>query len=156
MSANDVHGYGVPSGDEPEDEPYVPSVPQLRDFLVYTAEKGGSDLHLKAGGPAYLRVDGDLSEVHDLPVLRPADTERFAGEVLHGRSLEAYLRGEEADTAYSVPGVGRFRVAVFRQRGSVGLVLRRVLPSHQQFDALGLPPVVRALAEEHRGLVLVT
>jgi twitching motility protein PilT len=128
----------------------------IRDYLQLLVDKGGSDLHLKAGGPAYVRIDGDLSEVHDLPWLYSEDTERFAREVLDGRALATFERGEEADCAYAVQGLGRFRVAVFRQRGSTGLVLRRVLPGNQTFDELGLPPVCRALAEEHRGLVLVT
>src|SRR5207249_4934634 len=66
------------------------------------------------------------------------------------------LATSEADFAHSVTGLGRFRVNVFRQRGSVGLVFRRVLPGAPSFDALGLPPVVARLAEEPRGLVLVT
>ena len=128
----------------------------IRDYLQLLVDKGGSDLHLKAGGPAYIRIDGDLTEVHDLPWLYAEDTERFANEVLEGRALESFHRGEEADSAYAINGLGRFRVAVFSQRGATGLVLRRVLPGNQSFEELGLPPVCRALAEEHRGLVLVT
>jgi twitching motility protein PilT len=128
----------------------------IDDYLRYTVEKSGSDLHLKAGGPAYVRVDGQLDEVHDLPVLHPPDTERFAREIMAPRMWERFLEGQEADFAVSLQGVGRFRAAVFRQRGSIGLVLRRVLPANQSFDELNLPPVVRKLAEEHRGLVLVT
>ncbi|HUH07575.1 MAG TPA: PilT/PilU family type 4a pilus ATPase [Egibacteraceae bacterium] len=128
----------------------------IHSYLKYLADKGGSDLHLNAGGPAYVRVDGDLSDVHDLPVLSPDDTERMALELMDPLSRERFDRGDEADFAYSLHGVGRFRVAVFRQRGSVGMVLRRVLPGSQSFDDLGLPPVVRKLAEEHRGLALVT
>jgi twitching motility protein PilT len=128
----------------------------IDDYLRYTVEKSGSDLHLKAGGPAYVRVDGQLDEVHDLPVLHPPDTERFAREIMAPRMWERFLEGQEADFAVSLQGVGRFRAAVFRQRGSIGLVLRRVLPANQSFEELRLPSVCRALAEEHRGLVLVT
>ncbi|AXV09750.1 Twitching motility protein PilT [Euzebya pacifica] len=128
----------------------------IRDYLQLLVDKDGSDLHLKAGGPAYVRIDGELSEIHDLPWLYSEDTERFAREVLDGRALDHFESGAEADCAYAVHGLGRFRVAVFRQRGSTGLVLRRVLPGNQSFDELGLPPVCRAMAEEHRGLVLVT
>jgi twitching motility protein PilT len=128
----------------------------IRDYLQLLVDHDGSDLHLKAGGPAYIRVDGDLNEVHELPWLYSEDTDRFAREILEGRPLEMYERGEEADSAYAINGLGRFRVAVFRQRGSTGLVLRRVLPASQTFDDLGLPPVCRAMAEEHRGLLLIT
>ena len=129
---------------------------KIRDYLQVLVDKDGSDLHLKAGGPAFIRVDGDLNEVNDLPWLHPEDTEAMALEVLTGRALENYNRGEEADAAHSVSGLGRFRVAVFKQRGSTGLVLRKVSVGNQSFEDLGLPPVCRAMAEEHRGLVLIT
>lgn len=128
----------------------------IEDYLRYLADKNGSDLHLKAGGPAYVRIDGALEPVHHLPSLTPENTAAFADELMDDVARQRLARGEEADFAHSVHGVGRFRVAVFHQRGSVGIVCRRVLPGAQSFDELGLPPAVRRLAEEHRGLVLVT
>jgi twitching motility protein PilT len=128
----------------------------ILEYLRLLVEKGGSDLHLKAGGPAYARIDGDLSDIHDLPLLTADDTERFAQECMDPGSRTKFAAGEEADFGYSVAGLGRFRVAAFRQRGSVGLVIRRVLPGSQSFSDLGLPAGVRKLAEEHRGLCLVT
>jgi twitching motility protein PilT len=128
----------------------------IDDYLKYLVDKGGSDLHLKAGGPAYVRIDGELNPVNDLVPLTMTDTEACAGQVMDDVARQRVARGEEADFAYSIPGVGRFRVAVFRQRGSIGIVMRRVLPGAQSFAELGLPPTVRRLAEEHRGLVLVT
>lgn len=128
----------------------------LQEYLGFLVDKDGSDLHLKAGGPAFLRVDGELCELPGLPRLSPNDTHAFALEVLDAPARARFEAGEEADAAYSLPGVGRFRVAVFRQRGSVGLVIRRVRPGSSDFASLGLPPAVRKLAEEHRGLVLVT
>jgi twitching motility protein PilT len=68
----------------------------------------------------------------------------------------AFKEGGEVDFAYSEQGLGRFRVNIYRQRGSVGLACRRVLPGSPSFETLGLPPVVKTLAEEHRGLLLVT
>ena len=128
----------------------------IDEYLRYLADKGGSDIHLKAGGPAYIRLDGDLSEVNDLPRLTPAMTREFAEAIIDADLLPRFNDGAEVDFAYSIPQVGRFRVAVFRQRGSVGMVMRRVLPGAQSFADLGVPPGVRSLAEEHRGLVLVT
>jgi twitching motility protein PilT len=128
----------------------------IDDYLRYLVEKGGSDLHLKAGGPAYVRVDGALEEIHDLPRLGPAETKAFAEQIMDAKAAAKVANGEEADFAYAIRGVGRFRVAVFTQRGSIGLVLRRVLGGAPSFDELGLPPAIRKLAEEHRGLVLVT
>ena len=129
---------------------------EIMEYVQALFSKNGSDLHLKAGGPAYVRVDGELCALRDLPLLTPADTKSLAEAIMDPRSAEAFARGVEADFAYSISGLGRCRVAVFRQRGSVGLVLRRVLPGSQDFAALGLPPAVRRLAEEQRGLVLVT
>ena len=103
----------------------------------------------------HVRVDGHLVP-GPFPVASPADTERIAAEVLPPLRAQEFDASGEADFAYSVAGLGRFRVNVFRQRGSVGLVLRRVLPGTPSFEPLGLPSVVRRLAEEPRGLVLVT
>jgi twitching motility protein PilT len=128
----------------------------IDDYLRYLVDKSGSDLHLKAGGPAYVRIDGELSEVHDLPVLRPDDTAAFAQQITDDKAKERIANGMEADFAYAIAGVGRFRAAVFTQRGSIGIVLRRVLGDTPSFNDLGLPPAIRKLAEEHRGLVLVT
>ena len=126
------------------------------EYLRLLVEAGGSDLHLKAGGPAYIRVDGDLHPVHQLAPLTADDTEQMAGQMMDARVRELFERDREADFAYAIAGLGRFRVNAFRQRGAVGLVCRRVLPGSQDFAALGLPAAVRKLAEEQRGLVLVT
>ncbi|HWC12833.1 MAG TPA: PilT/PilU family type 4a pilus ATPase [Acidimicrobiales bacterium] len=126
------------------------------DYLRHLVHVAGSDLHLKAGGPAYTRVDGELMAVDTLPGLSPADTERFARQLMPPEKWLAFEQGSEADFAYSLADETRFRVAVFRQVGNVGLVLRRVERGGPSFDQLGLPAAVRKLAEEHRGLVLVT
>jgi twitching motility protein PilT len=131
-------------------------VESVNDYLQLLVEVGGSDLHLKSGGPSFVRIDGDLRPVTKLPPVSPGDVERMAREMMDERLSTAFETHREADFAYSIPGVGRFRINVFRQRGSVGVVARRVLPGSPDFAALGLPPAVRKLAEEHRGLVLVT
>ena len=131
-------------------------MPSVDEYLQALVESGGSDLHLKAGGPAFVRIDGDLKPVTTLPPTSPNDTEQLANEMMDARLLAAFEDRKEVDFAYSIAGVGRFRVNAFRQRGSVGVVCRRVLPGTQSFASLGLPPSVRKLAEEQRGLVLVT
>src|ERR687895_650192 len=115
----------------------------------------GSDLHLKVGSPPRMRVDGNLV-VLDGPTLTPEAAETLLREVIRPDLYEQFQRTNEADFAYSLPGVGRFRVNAFRQRGSVGLVLRRVQEGAMPIAELGLPPVVARLAEQPRGLVLVT
>ena len=127
----------------------------LAELLRYTVEQRGSDLHIKVGSTPHVRIDGHL-EPAPFPFVTPADAERMAFQILPTERADEFVNSSEADFAHSVPGLGRFRVNVFRQRGSVGLVMRRVLPGTPSFESLGLPPVVRRLAEEHRGMVLVT
>ncbi|HEV2929232.1 MAG TPA: ATPase, T2SS/T4P/T4SS family, partial [Propionibacteriaceae bacterium] len=115
----------------------------------------GSDLHLKVGSPPRMRVDGNLV-VLDGPTLTPEAAETLLRELIRPDLHEQFQRTNEADFAYSLPGVGRFRVNAFRQRGSVGLVLRRVQEGAMSIAELGLPPVIARLAEQPRGLVLVT
>jgi twitching motility protein PilT len=127
----------------------------LDQLLHEAVRQEASDVHVKVGSRPYLRIDGALVPT-DHEVVQPADTERIAFAIMPKQRADEFLNGSEADFAYAVAGLGRFRVNVFRQRGSVGLVMRRVLPGIPSFDALGLPPAVRRLAEEPRGLVLVT
>ena len=128
----------------------------INDYLVYCVERGGSDIHLKVGGSAYIRIDGELKPVTKLPSLSPQDTEAYAHAIMDERSRRQFDANGEADFAYSLSGTGRFRVNAFRQRGSVGLVLRVIGAGAPHFNELGLPSIVRKLSEEHRGLVLVT
>ena len=121
-------------------------------------EVGGSDLHLKVGAPALARVDGLLAPLEaDTPKLTPQDTEDAVHALLHDEAKLAELRSEhEVDFAHSMPGVARFRVNAFRQRGSLSLVCRVIPVTIRTIDELALPPVVRTLAEEERGIVLLT
>jgi twitching motility protein PilT len=127
------------------------------DTLLRTlAERQGSDLHLKVGSPPLIRVDGVLGRIEGEDLLRPEETEAIAHRIMPADRWDDFLRRNEADFAHSVSGVARFRVNVFRQRGSISLVLRLVRVGSPSFEDLGLPPVVRNLADEPRGLVLVT
>jgi twitching motility protein PilT len=131
----------------------------MRDIdalLRVVADWQGSDLHLKAGSPPLIRVDGVLHRVEQEPPLDGHDTEEIALGIMPPDRRDDFHNRNEADFAYGVAGVGRFRVNVFRQRGSVSLVLRMVRVGSPTFDDLGLPAVVQTLAEEPRGLVLVT
>ena len=127
----------------------------VREFLQYVVDQKASDLHMKAGGPPYARVNGRLAKTH-FPVLTSADCERAAMELMNDDQARQFKQKGEADFAFSEAGLGRFRINVFRQRGSVALACRRVLPGSPSFETLGLPASVKALAQEQRGLVLVT
>jgi twitching motility protein PilT len=126
-------------------------IPYLRALV----ELSGSDLHCKVGSPPRIRIDGRLRRLQ-APVLRPADTEAMVEEVLRDDLREEFAATNEADFAYSLSGVGRFRANAFRSRGSAGLVFRRVSVGALTLDDIGVPPVVGQLAMEPRGLVLVT
>jgi twitching motility protein PilT len=115
----------------------------------------GSDLHLKVGSPPRMRVDGRLV-VLDGTSLTPDMAEELLRDLIRPDLHQQFQKTNEADFAYSLPGVGRFRVNAFRQRGSVGLVLRRVQEGAMSIGELGLPSVIARLAEHPRGLVLVT
>ena len=110
---------------------------------------GASDLHCKTGSPPRVRIDGRLRKLQ-AAVLDSADTEQMVSEVLRERPdlFEEFQRTNEADFAYSMPGIGRFRVNAFRARGSAGLVFRRVSVGAIGIEDLGLPQVVQALALE--------
>src|SRR5688500_17134382 len=126
------------------------------ELLTTLAERQGSDLHLKDGSPPLMRFDGVLGPVEGEEPLRPEETEAMAHHLMSDERWRDFLVRNEADLAYGLAGVARFRVNVFRQRGSVSVVLRLVRVGSPSFEDLGLPPVVRGLAEEPRGLILVT
>jgi twitching motility protein PilT len=127
----------------------------IEPFLRALVDCGGSDLHCKVGSPPRVRIDGRLRKLETRD-LTPTDTEQMVREVLREDLVEEFDRSSEADFAYSLPGVGRFRVNAFRSRGSCGLVFRRVSVGAIPLQDLGLPPVLETLALEPRGLVLVT
>jgi twitching motility protein PilT len=127
----------------------------IKPWLEALVAANGSDLHMKVGSPPRIRVDGRLSAL-DAPPLDSAILNRVVDTIVRADLAEEFKRIGEIDFAYSLAGVGRFRVNAFRQRGSVGLVLRRVQIGAMSAADLGLPPVITRLAEEPRGLVLVT
>jgi twitching motility protein PilT len=128
----------------------------ITPYLRALVDLRGSDLHCKAGSPPRIRIDGRLRALQ-APVLTQDVTERMLEQILRADLIEEFARTNEADFAYSLPGgAGRFRVNAFRQRGSVGLVLRRVAAQAVPLAGLGVPPVIEQLALEHRGLLLVT
>ena len=127
----------------------------LDQLLKYAVDRRASDVHIKVGSPPFIRIDGRLERT-DYDAVSPVETERIAFAIMPKQRAEEFIAASEADFAYSVAGLGRFRVNVFRQRGSVGLVLRKVQSEIADFEELGLPPAVRKLTEHPRGLVLVT
>ena len=128
----------------------------INDLLKIAVTSGASDLHLKVGSYPMMRVNGSLVVVTEDKRLDRPDTESMAQAVFSADHLDKFRKSQEVDLAYSIAGLGRFRVNVFQQRGTVGLVLRVIPTRIKTVDELGLPPVLKRIASEERGLVLVT
>ena len=136
----------------PDDPPF-----DLVAALERVVDQGASDLHLKVGNCALMRIDGVLAPMdEDGPMLRPMDTETILHSLLPMGRITDFEKHHELDFAYSAHGLGRFRVNAYRQRGTVALVLRAVTGTVPTIEALGMPDVVRRLAEAERGIILVT
>jgi twitching motility protein PilT len=124
--------------------------------LTYMVEREGSDLHIKADSPPVARVHGDLWALKDHGVLGPDDCEQALQHIAGDDQLAEFQETGEADFSYQLQGVSRFRVNAFRQRGAVSIALRAIPFQVRTIDDLGLPEVVRRLAEEPRGIILLT
>ena len=130
----------------------------LITLLKRAVDAGASDIHLKLGQPPVLRFDGDLKQMADVPPLTDPDLESVLDAVtqISPRKREAFEESGDLDTAFAYPTLPRFRVNGFRQRGAISFAFR-VIPSEiPNFASLGLPSGITRLAEERRGLVLVT
>ena len=118
---------------------------------------GGSDLHLKVNSSPLYRVQGVLGPDQSVPVLSAQDTEQALHELLHDQAkLKEFAEEHEVDFSFEIADVARFRVNAFRQRGLISLACRAIPTKISTIEELALPPVVRELAEEERGIVLLT
>src|SRR5882724_176100 len=128
----------------------------INDLLKIATERKASDLHLKVGSHPVLRINGHLTPLSELNRLSQEDTIAMAFSIMSGRQKQKFKDHFEIDLAYSVPGLGRFRVNIFQQRGTVGLVLRVIPSKILTVEELMMPPVLKTVADERRGLILVT
>jgi twitching motility protein PilT len=129
----------------------------LQQALHLVVDMGGSDLHLKVPAPPLVRIQGSLQALDGEGPLAPGDTERVLREMLTANDrLSEFAKEGEIDFSYTVNGLARFRVNAFRQRGSISIACRVVPFGIRSIDELGLPPAVSGLADEPRGLILVT
>ena len=150
-----VQGLTLKRRDERPDP--LPMGHELLDrYLRLLINAGGSDLHIKAGVRPRFRVDGTLVVPDGAPLLRPDDTDAIVAAVMPAHLQESFAATHQADFAYILDGTQRFRVNAYRQRHTVALVFRRVGTDLGTVADLNLPPVVERLADESRGLVLVT
>jgi twitching motility protein PilT len=118
-------------------------------------DQNSSDLHLRAGSPPVFRINGELYRARSEP-LRSEEIERFVQEIVTPEQFGHYQRSFELDAGVGVPDIGRFRVNVFRERGSASMAIRAIKTQIPHFDQLRLPPVILDIAMKKRGLILVT
>ncbi len=127
----------------------------LQDILTYAVKNGASDVHLTVGSPPAVRIDGIIRFLRGED-LTPKDTFAFIDEMMSPDQRDRFMKLGDADLAYSVSGLGRFRVNVLRQRGSIGIVMRHVRSKIHDFETLNLPPSMEIIAQMKRGLALIT
>ena len=127
----------------------------FKAILQQMIQQNASDLHLKVGRPPTLRVNGDLSPLQ-LPPMRPEDLKSLAEQVMTPKQVKEFADNKEADFAIGVPGIGRFRVNVYQQRGTIAYALRSIPYQAKTIEELNLPKVVEEVSMRPRGLVLVT
>lgn len=127
----------------------------LKAALQRMVREGASDLHLKVGRPPTLRLHGDLVPL-PMPPMRPEELRTLAEHLLPPAQLREFVEMREADFAINVPGIGRFRVNVYQQKGTVAFAMRAIAHAAASIRELNLPPVLEQIALRPRGLVLVT
>ena len=133
----------------------TPIVPEFNGWLEELVAGEGSDLHVKVGSAPMIRLPKGLSRL-DRDPLTGIETQAIADGIIPEDRKQKFNDTGEVDFAYSIPNVGRFRVNVFRQRNSISMVLRKLRFGGPSFEEVGLPDAVRTIADEHRGLILVT
>jgi twitching motility protein PilT len=129
---------------------------ELNEILKVAVKGGASDIHLKSGLPPMFRVDGALVPLKNGERMMPDELTNIAASIMSPVQKTRFEESREADLAYGVAGLGRFRVNVFQQRGSIGIVFRVIPFGVKTAEQLHLPPVIQKIARENRGLILVT
>ncbi|WP_243372076.1 PilT/PilU family type 4a pilus ATPase [Geotalea sp. SG265] len=128
----------------------------LNEILTIAVKARGSDIHIKTGMPPIVRIDGRLRAIPNAERLTAEHVMNMAMGIMNERQQKHFDENFEVDLAYGVPGLGRFRVSVYAQRGSIAMVFRAIPFGIPSLDTLNLPPVLKKIALEERGLVLVT
>jgi len=146
---------------QPAPEPMITTAPpapggvNFKLILQEMVRRNASDLHLKVGRPPTIRVDGELEPLDQAP-LKPEDLKTLAEQLMTARQVKQFAEEKECDFAIGVPGIGRFRVNVYQQRGSLCYAMRAIPYQARSIAELNLPPVLEEIALKPRGLVLVT
>ncbi len=129
---------------------------ELNEILAIAFKAKGSDIHIKTGLPPIVRIDGRLHPIPNAPRLTAEFVSNTALGLMNERQRRLFEENYEVDLAYSIAGLGRFRVSVYRQRGTVAMVFRSIAIVIPTLEGLNLPPVMQKICREERGLILVT
>jgi twitching motility protein PilT len=129
---------------------------RIDDLLRMAMSFGASDLHLRAGSTPVIRVNGELKPLSGVSKLSQEETLEMAFSMMSNRQKQHFKEVFEVDIGYGVSGLGRFRVNIFQQRNSIGIVARVIADKVKNFSELGLPPILSKVGDEMRGLILVT
>lgn len=128
----------------------------LDEILTIAYKAKGSDIHIKTGLPPIVRIDGRLHPIPNAQRLSPEFVSDTALSMMNERQKRMFEENSEVDLAYAVSGLGRFRVSVYRQRGTVAMVFRSISIIIPSLEGLNLPPVMQKICQEERGMILVT
>ncbi len=128
----------------------------LNEILTIAVKARGSDIHIKTGLPPVVRIDGKLRPIPNAPRMTADIVSAMAAAIMNDRQKKLFQENFEADLSYGVPGLGRFRVSAYSQRGTIAMVFRSIPFGIPSIDDLNLPPILKKICLEERGLVLVT
>ncbi|HKZ17103.1 MAG TPA: type IV pilus twitching motility protein PilT [Geobacteraceae bacterium] len=129
---------------------------ELNDILTVAVKAKGSDVHIKAGLQPVVRIDGKLRPIPNAPRVTADAIREVAFSLMSERQKKIFEEHYEVDLSYGIPGLSRFRASVYSQRGTIAMVFRIISFSVPSFESLNLPPVLKKLSMEERGMVLVT
>src|SRR3990167_4845714 len=129
---------------------------EINELLTVAVGKSASDLHLKVGTYPIIRINGELMPMEQKGKLSQEDAVSIVNAIMNDAHKKRYLEKKEVDLSYGMTGLVRFRVNVFQQRGTIGMVFRVIPTKILSIQELFLPPVIEKLALEHRGMILVT
>jgi twitching motility protein PilT len=129
---------------------------ELNDILIVAVKAKGSDVHMKAGLQPVVRIDGKLRPIPNAPRLAADALREIAYSLMNDRQRKHFEENHEVDLSYGIPGLSRFRVSAYTQRGTIAMVFRIIAFGVPSFEALNLPPVLKKISMEERGLILVT
>ncbi len=129
---------------------------EIDDLLRLAVKKEASDIHIKVGLPPILRINGQLKSVGSVSPFTQEEIDRFAQRLMTDAHRKQLAQLKDVDMGYGVPGLGRFRINIFQQRGTLGVSIRAIPVKVKTIEELNLPPVLEKIAMETRGLILVT